>query len=168
VSGLEERVRQLEDEKAVLATLTTYCHSIDYDLGELFADLWVEDATLTYDFAVARARSGTDLGDMTFSGRDAILDFFKGHTHAPRQYHKHLLLDPQIQIDGDRAAVQSYYIRLDEQAAGPQMSSFGRYLDELVRCPDGRWRFVSRRGQAENRVPQQVLFQPSVNAVGPG
>jgi hypothetical protein len=29
------------------------------------------------------------------------------------------------------------------------MRSFGRYLDELVRCADGKWRIARREAEAE-------------------
>ena len=160
MTSVEQRLQLLEDERAILRTLYTYCHSIDYGLEDQFSDLWCEDATLAFSFDVAMARTATGLTNRSFDGRTEIIEFFRAHTHAPDQYHKHLLLDPRIEVDGDRATAQTYYIRLDEQLAGPVMSSFGRYIDELVRSPDGRWRLRSRQGQAENRVPNQQLFRP--------
>lgn len=161
MTSLEERVQLLEDEREILHVLSVYGQAIDYGHEELFADLWTDTAVLTYNFEVANTRTGTGLTDVQFEGKQAIVDFFRAHTHAPNQYHKHLLMDPHVELDGDRATAQSYYVRLDEQLVGPQMSSFGRYLDTFVRCPDGRWRLQSRRGEAENRVAGQKLYQPS-------
>ena len=33
--------------------------------------------------------------------------------------------------------------------APPFVRAFGRYLDQLVRDPDGRWRFVERIAEVE-------------------
>jgi hypothetical protein len=63
-----------------------------------------------------------------------------------------VLFQPQIRLDGDRAAVESGFARLDESAVGPLVRSFGRYRDELVRCEDGRWRFSQREAFIENSV----------------
>jgi hypothetical protein len=91
--------------------------------------------------------------DRRLVGREAIAEAFRGHTHAPDVFHKHLLFQPQIRLDGDRASVHSGFARLDEGPAGPVIRSFGRYLDELVRCDDGRWRFAQREASIENSVP---------------
>jgi hypothetical protein len=85
-------------------------------------------------------------------GRSAIAEAFRGHTHAPELFHKHLLFQPRIAIDGDRASVASGFARLDETDGGPILRSFGRYADELVRCPDGRWRFTQRLASIESSV----------------
>lgn len=86
------------------------------------------------------------------AGREAIRDAFRGHTHAPDMFHKHLLFQPLIRLDGDRATVESGFARLDEGEDGPIVRSFGRYADVLVRCDDGRWRFAERESFIENSV----------------
>ncbi len=85
-------------------------------------------------------------------GREAIAEAFRGHTHAPVMFHKHLLFQPWIRLDGDRATVESGFARLDEGEGGPVLRSFGRYLDVLVRCADGRWRFAQREAFIESSV----------------
>ncbi len=86
-------------------------------------------------------------------GRGAIAAAFHGHTHAPEMFHKHLLFQPQIRLDGDHATVESGFARLDEGPQGPVLRSFGRYLDELTRCQDGRWRFARREAFIQSNVP---------------
>jgi hypothetical protein len=151
--SLEERVRLIEEERAILATLYTYGHSIDYGLEEEFLDCFVAEAVLSYTPKVANRLVATGRVERSFVGREQIAGFFRNHTHAPDLYHKHFLVEPRIQIDGDHASATSYFARLDESAEGPVLSSFGRYRDELVRCPDGRWRFARREGSTESRVP---------------
>ena len=99
---------------------------------------------------------------MSFAGHEEIAGFFRRHTHAPERYHKHFVVAPLITIDGDRARVECYNARLDAQPNGLATRSFGRYRDELVRCPDGRWRFSSRHSETENRIST-----PSVTASAP-
>jgi hypothetical protein len=158
MSTIEERLTVLEDERSIIGTLTDYAHGIDYGDEQLFIDCFTETAELSYEFEVASVRGDVGIPDMTFAGRDSLVEFFRNHTHAPALYHKHFLVEPRVRLKGDRATVASYYARIDESATGPVMSSFGRYIDEFVRCPDGRWRMESRRGQAEHRVPKMTLM----------
>ncbi len=67
-------------------------------------------------------------------------------------FHKHLLFQPRVRLDGDRAAVESGFARLDESEGGPVLRSFGRYVDSLVRCPDGHWRFERREAFVETTM----------------
>jgi ketosteroid isomerase-like protein len=105
-------------------------------------------------------------------GRQAIREAFRRHTHAPLEWHKHLLFEPLVDIDGDRARVTSYYMRMDRYDDGPHARSFGRYLDELVRCSDGRWRFAHRVTENEARtarmdpVRARARFPPPADAAG--
>ncbi|MCU1476330.1 MAG: hypothetical protein JWQ64_1023 [Subtercola sp.] len=134
---LERRLRALEDERAILSTLYRYGHSLDYGDEESWMDLWTPTARLYWP--------QTDF----ISGTEMFATVFRAHTHAPETYHKHFLIEPLISIDGDRATAQSMYTRLDNYEGIPKMRSFGRYLDVLVRCPDGRWRFDERVAQIE-------------------
>jgi ketosteroid isomerase-like protein len=149
---IEARLRALEDERAILRTLYAYGQAIDYGREAEFLDCWTEDARLTYSFQIANSLGADGREDMSFTGREEIAGFFRRHTHAPERYHKHLLSAPQIVIDGDRATAECYSVRLDAQPGGPLASSFGRYRDELVRCPDGRWRFAVRQSETESRI----------------
>jgi ketosteroid isomerase-like protein len=148
-SSLAARVQLLEDERAILHTLYTYGHGIDYNLEREFLDCWTDDAVLQWP----------DRPPLV--GRDAIAAAFRAHTHAPEVFHKHLLVEPRIEIDGDRARVDCYFVRLDDYEEGPEIRSFGRYRDVLVRCPDGRWRFSERRAEREAR-----RWAPIRNATG--
>jgi ketosteroid isomerase-like protein len=137
--SLEDRVRLLEDERAIVQTLYTYGHGIDYDLEPEFLDCWTSDAVLHWP----------DRDPLV--GREAIAAAFRAHTHAPDVFHKHFIAEPRIVIEGDRATSDCYFARVDQYDEGPQIRSFGRYRDVLVRCPDGRWRFQERRTEREAR-----------------
>jgi ketosteroid isomerase-like protein len=141
VATIEERLALLEDEREIVRTMTTYGHAVDYDLADEFRDCWVEDAV----WSLPRREPAR--------GYDAIMAVFHGHTHAPALYHKHLMIEPRIEVDGDRATVDSYYVRIDDFEPGPGVMSFGRYRDVLVRCDDGRWRFSERITEGEARRP---------------
>jgi ketosteroid isomerase-like protein len=139
LAALESRVRLLEDERAILHTLYTYGHGIDYGLEDEYADCWVPEAVLYWP-----ARD-------PLVGREAIMHAFRQHTHAPDKYHKHFIAEARIVIDGDRATSDCYFTRADDYDVGPQMRSFGRYRDILLRGEDDRWRFLERRCEREAR-----------------
>jgi hypothetical protein len=46
--------------------------------------------------------------------------------------------------------VRSYLSVVMEHDDEPIVRVFGRYLDRLVRCPDGRWRFRERIAEVES------------------
>ena len=144
--SLEARIRRLEDEQAILQTMYTYGHGIDYGLEDEFLDCWTDDAVLYWP-------------DREFAGKEALRDAFRGHTHAPDFFHKHVIVEPRIVIDGDRATSDCYFARLDDYDDGPGIRSFGRYRDVLLRCPDARWRFAERRTEREARRWQAIRGQ---------
>ena len=134
---LEARLRRLEDERDILQTLYLYGHSLDDGREDVFMDCWAPDAVLHWpDRPPIRSH-------------EALRAAFRAHTHAPLSWHKHMLMLPRVQIAGDRATVDSMFARLDRYADGPAVRSFGRYRDVLVRCADGRWRFVERMAERE-------------------
>lgn len=141
---LERRLRALEDERSILDTLYAYGHALDYGWRDVWLDCWTETAVLRWPHAA-------------YTGHEEIGAAFDGHSHAPERFHKHLLVEPRIRLDGDRATADSYFARLDNGDEGPYVRSFGRYRDVLVRCPDGRWRIQERLAERESLVPGATL-----------
>lgn len=134
---LEERLGQLEDERAILQTLYRYGHSLDDGREDMFLDCWTPDATLVWPDRAP------------IQGLAALRAAFRAHTHAPLAWHKHLVFLPQVVLEGDRATVDSMFARLDRYPTGPAVRSFGRYRDVLLRCADGRWRIHGRVAERE-------------------
>ena len=134
---IEQRLRRLEDEKAILETLYAYGHHLDYGLEDAWIDCWTEDAVL-------------DLPGRAFMrGHAELRAGFRAHSHAPSMYHKHVVIAPMVTLNGDTATVSSMFARLDRYPEGPGIRAFGRYRDRLVRCPDGRWRIRERLPEIE-------------------
>ena len=137
-------VALLMAERAVLDTLYHYGHSIDYGLEQDWLDCFAPDGAFDVRYRVGAKPS------RRFEGRDALAGFVAAHSRAPQRWHKHLLFEPMVEVDGDRASARSYFARLDADDNGvPFVRAFGRYLDELVRGPDGRWRFTERVAEVE-------------------
>lgn len=141
------RVEQLEAERDILHTLYRYGHTIDVgdDVG------WAECFTADGVFATHPRFEGYK--PYRISGREALTDFVAHHTRPPGLWHKHLLIEPLIEIDGDEASVQSYFAVLTEHDGEPIVRVFGRYIDRMRREADGRWRFAERNAHLEALKP---------------
>ena len=137
-------VALLMAERAVLATLYRYGHSIDYGLEQDWLDCFAPVGAFD-----VRYRGGAK-PSRRYEGRDALTGFIAAHTRAPDRWHKHLLFEPVIEVEGEGARVCSYFARLDADDDGtPFVRAFGRYLDQLVKGSDGTWRFAERIAEVE-------------------
>ena len=145
--ALSERLQALEDERAILETLHQYGHSMDYGPDAEFVDCFTPDGL--WD---VRMRKSPD-GSFQCRGHSEIETSLSGQSalRVPALYAKHLVMDPRIVVTGDEAAVQSYFLRVEPHDVGrPRIVASGRYLDHLVRCDDGRWRFTERIAEIDD------------------
>lgn len=147
-AALRTRLALLEDERAILRTLHAYGHAIDVADEEAYLDLWVDDASFD-----SRGRNPSDVTRVV-RGREALADFVRHFSRPPGGWHKHLVIEPLIDVAGDVATVSSYFAVLREEEDAPFVWVFGRYRDRLVRCPDGRWRFAHRVAEVESIDPR--------------
>jgi hypothetical protein len=150
VTGLDElipRLQALEAERDVLATLYRYGHALDYGAE---TD-WVDCFTTAAHYEIREPGTAAVPTVRSYDGRDELAAFAAAHTRAPERFHKHLVADPVIAVEGDRATSVSYFLRLDHVDGERVVYAFGRYRDELVRCTDGRWRFAVRIAEVESR-----------------
>lgn len=128
----------------MLQTLYRYGHSIDYGLEQDWLDCFTASGAFDVRRRVFPASS------RRYEGREALAQFIALHSRAPQRWHKHMLITPMISVGGHEATARSYFTRLDASDDGtPYVRSFGRYLDELVKEPDGVWRFVERVAEVE-------------------
>jgi hypothetical protein len=141
------RLQVLEDERAILRTLYQYGHAMDYGPDADFIDCFTDDGV--WDVRMRRTPDGA----FTCAGRTEIAASLEAQTsvRAPALYAKHLLVEPRIALDGDSATVDSYFVRIEPQDDGPtQIVASGRYLDDLIRGDDGRWRFTHRIAEIDD------------------
>lgn len=141
------RLQVLEDERAILQTLYQYGHAMDYgpdaDFIDCFMPLGVWDVRMRL----------TPGGAFTCAGHDEIAASLEMQTsvRAPALFAKHLLIEPRIVLDGNEANVESYFARIEPREGEPtRIVASGRYLDHLLRCDDGRWRFTHRIAEIDD------------------
>lgn len=147
IDALERRLDTLDATAAITRTLFTLAHTLDYGDNEGWVDCFVQDAV----FEMVEVSETERVTRVSHTSRDALAAFIPGHSHAPEHFHKHLVADPVITVDGDTATCESYMTRIDKGENGPYLWSFGRYLDEFVRSDDGKWRVKKRVIEAESR-----------------
>ena len=142
---LEARIERLEAEREIVRTLHRYAHAIDYGDEEAWVDCFTEEGI--FDI---RSRHAHQL-KRVIKGRNELRAFIAGHTRAPELWHKHLLVEPLVDLTGsDSATSRSYLAVVMEHDDVPVLRVFGRYLDQLERGADGRWRFRERIAEIES------------------
>jgi hypothetical protein len=147
VRRLEERLRRVEDELAILRLISSYGPAVDSGSSEAAAAIWTHDGVYDSDAA-------------TWSGRPAIAGMVDGSAHQALIHEgcAHVLAPPHVELDGD-AAVATGYSRVYRPAEdGYAVWRLAANRWELARTPEG-WRAVRRvnrliDGSAE---PRQLL-----------
>ncbi len=127
--NLEKRIQVLEDMEEIKKLKRRYCALCDanYDADGL-ADLFMENAVW----------NGNELGRA--DGREAIRQFFQ---RAPERlpFAVHMVLNPIIEVDGDRATGTWYLFQACTYASTNQaVWGSARYDEEYVRS-NGQWKF---------------------------
>jgi ketosteroid isomerase-like protein len=131
---LTRRVQRLEDQDAIWRLFMTYKQHLDQRDFKSYASLFTDDAEWV-----------GNLGKVV--GPEQIEQLLEATLEVwddDRQRTYHLVLNPEIDVDGDTATARSTwgYVTRDEQDA-PVLLMLGRYLDQLRRTPQG-WRFSRR------------------------
>jgi hypothetical protein len=144
LDDLERRVGLLEDERAILRRLHAYGQAIDYGDEEVWANCFAKNGV----FDIRTRLDGTP--NMKVSGRQELRAFVERHTRAPERWHKHMMVEPLIELAGDTARSDCYFAVLMEHEELPILRVFGRYRDRLIRDTDGAWRFLERIAEIES------------------
>jgi hypothetical protein len=133
----------IADERAILRVLYSYCHAIDYGEEARWLALFTADGLFHVDFP-------RGLPPIHCAGRKELAAFISAHPRAPAALHKHLLINPLIDLQGGEARVASYFQMLLDIDGTPATYCFGRYLDRLVRSENGLWQFRERIAQVQS------------------
>lgn len=123
-------VKQQKDRHEIWECMLRYTRGVDRGDKALMASAYHPDAW--DDHAVASA-SGEEFCDWALS------------FHAEFQTkHQHMLTNHAVDLDGDVAHAETYYLFWGENVEGPPIIGFGRYLDRLEKR-DGKWAIAYRR-----------------------
>jgi SnoaL-like domain len=133
----------IADERAILRVLYSYCHAIDYGEEARWLGLFTADSIFHVDMP-------RGLPPIHCAGQKELAAFIGAHPRAPAALHKHLLLNPLIDLQGDEARAASYFQMLLDIDGTPATYCFGRYLDRLVRSESGLWQFRERVAQVQS------------------
>ena len=138
-----DELELLLEERAIMRTLHAYAQAMD--AGE--EERWVR--TFTDDAVFDVYRPGTGERVHREDGRDSLAAYIRGYPKPP-SYRKHLVVDPMIEIDGDEARVEAYWVLLqrNDLTGAAELAAFGRYHDRLAKI-DGTWRIRERLAEVE-------------------
>jgi ketosteroid isomerase-like protein len=152
VVDLERRLQALEDEKLIIETFHRYTHAIDYGDEAGWVDCFTPDGV--FEVRSRHAEPTTK----RITGREELAAFVSQHTRAPELWHKHIVLQSVVDLDGDSATCMSYMAALVDHDDSPHIKVFGRYDDRVTRCADGRWRIAYRIAEVESSGPGLPRF----------
>jgi hypothetical protein len=143
IAALAQRVEALEQRQAVLDALHRYSKAIDLGERAEWVDCFTEDGVFDIRSQLP------DYPGERYAGVSELRAFIETHSSPPQAHHKHLYVDPDIEIEGGEARASAYFVHLIDRVARPAMISYGRYLDLLRYCPDERWRIAKRIAEVQ-------------------
>ena len=138
---IEARVRRLEDLLEIQQLFVDYGRHLDAHDFDAYAALFAETGEVLLG-PLGRAK-----------GRAEIKALMQRVMGAMASSNYHLVTNPTITLDGDRAHSTVMWSVVDSGPAGaPTLTMLGRHVDVLVR-EDGRWKFEQRKGYID--LPKQ-------------
>jgi uncharacterized protein (TIGR02246 family) len=132
---LEARLRRLEDKDEIGGLFLAYRRALDEKDFAAYAALFAAEGVFV-------------AGDLRATGPAAIQELVEGMLGTLLTEESgndlHVVANPDIRVDGDRATARSTWIYiLRGEDGGPDLAKVGHYDDVLVR-EGGSWRFLSR------------------------
>jgi hypothetical protein len=130
---LEQKLAALIDKDEIHGVLMRYCRGVDRAQGDLIADSFHPDGI-------------DDHGYFKVAGNRAIADTIIDRITTGSVASMHLVGNETIELDGDLAVVESYFLALlheDREEGEFTRIRCARYLDRMERR-DGRWAIAYR------------------------
>jgi len=148
----EQRLQLMEDELAIRRVLYDYHWAIDNRDFDLYASLFAKDG----EFVTGRT---------VLKGYDQIRAMMAGlFGEPPPGYINHdsveITVNPEIEINGDRAKVKSGAYLVEQGPDGFPISVLvGGYEDQFIR-EDGNWKFLRRNDYIYIPLPGEMKVKP--------
>ena len=135
--SIAQRLRRLEDLEEIRQLFVDYGRHLDSGDVQAYAELFADEGEVLLG-PIGRAK-----------GRAAIVELMTTVKARAATPSFHLVTNPVIRLDGDRATSEVLWTVIRPDAAGKlEVAMFGRHYDELVR-ERGRWRILKRRGKMD-------------------
>ncbi|MFB0613593.1 nuclear transport factor 2 family protein [Aurantiacibacter poecillastricola] len=152
-ASLEQRVQRVEDELAIRRVIADYAAFLDRRDYEAYSNLFTPDGEWT------KPEGGGQRGRANIR---AMLEGVMGPANSPNAENYHLVSNPRIELDGDRATATSRYIFVMRGPRGePTPALTGIYHDDFVRR-DGQWKIARRI--AEDIMPTAAEWRAAISA----
>jgi uncharacterized protein (TIGR02246 family) len=140
---IEARVRRLEDLLEIQQLFVDYGRHLDAHDFDAYAALFAENGEVLLG-PLGRAK-----------GRDGIKALMQRTMEGMASSNYHLITNPTITLDGDRAHSTVMWSVVDSgPEGGPTLTMLGRHVDVLAR-EGGAWKFQQRKGYIDlpKRLP---------------
>jgi len=122
-------LREQKDRSDIQACLLRYTRGIDrHDRALMLSAYWPD----AYDEHGVAEGIAAD-----------FVDWALGWHREFQTRHQHIITNSTIDLNGDQAHGETYYIFWGENREGPPSLAFGRYVDRFERR-DGEWRIAHR------------------------
>jgi len=135
---------ELAAKQAITEVIHRYCRAMDRMDAELALSCWHE--------------GGTDDHSPLFSGSAKGFVEWLWPVHAAMESTRHVVSNTLIQLNGDKAGVESYWtvtLRLKKGGDLYDVTGGGRYVDNFE-CIDGQWAIRHRQSLHDWDVVQKV------------
>jgi uncharacterized protein (TIGR02246 family) len=126
------------EKLAIQELCARYCHTIDSQDSEGWAQCFTADGAFEFDGSVVR-------------GHDALREYADVHARVMRC--RHMTLNHLYEVEGQAATGHSTTVVTLATPGGYKILGQGRYDDRLVK-QDGKWRFVHRRVNTDRLVSE--------------
>jgi uncharacterized protein (TIGR02246 family) len=143
----------LSNREQIRDVLARYCHACDDGGFDELGQLFTEDGAL-------------EVKGQIVVGRHEIASYL-ARALPPERRGKHVTSSMLITLDpaGGEATALTDYVIIGRAGEGFDVRTAGRYHDQLVREPDGRWRFARREVVTMGDSPR-VLDEPAQRLPG--
>ncbi|MET0246426.1 MAG: nuclear transport factor 2 family protein [Sphingomonas sp.] len=122
-------IRDQKDRADIQACLLRYTRGVDrHDRATMLSSYWPE----AYDEHGVAEGVAAD-----------FVDWALGWHGKYQSKHQHVITNSTVELDGDTAHGETYYIFWGENREGPPTLAFGRYVDRFERR-QGEWRIAHR------------------------
>ena len=141
MTDISVQVRELLDRQAIRDCVYRYARGIDRHDPDLVASCYHPDAV-------------DDHGSYVGPGRGLAEDAISNHGGLLRTQHH--ITNQVVELDGDTAHSETYYLAMHRAKAGTSEFFSGRYVDRFERR-NGEWRIAARVCLLETGIDVQTI-----------